>query len=638
MNRKLKILIFSIFLIGFLGALTYADIIPVDDYDFMWEYSLFNVTNITVDKITAKDWGNWSGRLGQIENSYDTNASDCEDEDYLDGDTTCKNFNNTVLDITKSTSYNATTIETLEGTYDTGDIDSILIARDGDSYNVSEDAGASPLLIEVNFSGVDDFNSIVMRLLYIGGVGHEVEICLWDYTLADWECEYGEITDMEIFAFSNTNVLDATDHINVTEGGKVILRFDHVQSGIGTHDFALDFISLVDGFATITTPKHNSLSGRDDTSNHPWALAADGSRIGENITVDNFNTTGNVNLSDVLYIDADGEVGIGTLNPNGLFEIAGKIFIEDWSNATDLDAAGDVADDSHDHSSVGSTVTIAAADIVDTDAGTDITADLEEEVTEGSLADSTIISADIKDDVIVEADLNAIDAAGDEECLTFEGDTSNFEWQTCGAGGVGGGTGLPIWIDGTTSLYINKTYSELLNVSAVNTTSVNTTDLLVTNYIEGKGTADFKILQSSDWTNGTFTRSQITNAYDTNASTECATEEVLLGNASCMDIEGNEWINPGEIADVDDADIETDLNTYVDIGGDTMIGDLIVQLRMFVQSLNLTQVGGAGKVAADVNITFGINQNLLFEDNSQNDGTIAVSAGYNGSSFLIEVF
>ncbi len=57
-------------------------------------------------------------------------------------------------------------------------------------------------------------------------------------------------------------------------------------------------------------------------------------------------------------------------------------------------------------------------------AGTDITADLEEEVTEGSLAD----------DVILEADLKAVDAAVDEECLTYEATGGDFEWQTCGGG------------------------------------------------------------------------------------------------------------------------------------------------------------------------------------------------------------
>lgn len=45
-------------------------------------------------------------------------------------------------------------------------------------------------------------------------------------------------------------------------------------------------------------------------------------------------------------------------------------------------------------------------------AGTDITADLEEEVTEGSLADSTIVSGDIKDGTIAEGDTSFIVTAG----------------------------------------------------------------------------------------------------------------------------------------------------------------------------------------------------------------------------------
>src|SRR3990167_7106216 len=54
-------------------------------------------------------------------------------------------------------------------------------------------------------------------------------------------------------------------------------------------------------------------------------------------------------------------------------------------------------------------------------AGTDISADLEEEVTEGSLADSTVL----------EADLKIVDAAADEDILTRETTTGDFEWHTC---------------------------------------------------------------------------------------------------------------------------------------------------------------------------------------------------------------
>lgn len=46
-------------------------------------------------------------------------------------------------------------------------------------------------------------------------------------------------------------------------------------------------------------------------------------------------------------------------------------------------------------------------------------------------------STEILDDTILEADLKAVDAAGDEECLTYESTVGDFEWQTCGAGGSG---------------------------------------------------------------------------------------------------------------------------------------------------------------------------------------------------------
>lgn len=73
----------------------------------------------------------------------------------------------------------------------------------------------------------------------------------------------------------------------------------------------------------------------------------------------------------------------------------------------------------------------AAADITDQHASTDITADLEEEVTEGSLADNTIISADIKDGVVTEVDLNATNTPGvgeDNYVLTYNHAGTNFTW------------------------------------------------------------------------------------------------------------------------------------------------------------------------------------------------------------------
>ncbi len=71
-----------------------------------------------------------------------------------------------------------------------------------------------------------------------------------------------------------------------------------------------------------------------------------------------------------------------------------------------------------------------------------------------------------------------------------------------------------------------------------------------------------------------------------------------------------EWINPENIVDVDDEDIESDLNTYVDIAGDIMTGPLVINGDLNIsQILNVSQriVIGDFKVnissAGDVNAT-----------------------------------
>jgi hypothetical protein len=76
---------------------------------------------------------------------------------------------------------------------------------------------------------------------------------------------------------------------------------------------------------------------------------------------------------------------------------------------------------------------------VSANAGTDITADLEEEVTEGSLADSTIVSADIKDGEVATGDIaadtithaNIADSdQTDTKCIWFEDPTADDDFNS----------------------------------------------------------------------------------------------------------------------------------------------------------------------------------------------------------------
>lgn len=52
----------------------------------------------------------------------------------------------------------------------------------------------------------------------------------------------------------------------------------------------------------------------------------------------------------------------------------------------------------------------------------------------GDISSSALVTT-IGADKVLESHLKAVDAAGDEECLTYETTTGDFEWQACGSGG-----------------------------------------------------------------------------------------------------------------------------------------------------------------------------------------------------------
>lgn len=171
-----------------------------------------------------------------------------------------------------STTYFPYNINTVEGIYEDGNNESIKTQDDHDAYNVSEAAGANPLLIMVNFTNVTSFDRIIYCVLYDGGSGHEIKIGLQEFQDGGdfYEFEYGSITDMSDYACTSIDVLDSSSHINATN---VSLVFDHMDLGNMNHHFSIDYVVLQSGSIASTTNKHDSLSGRDNETNHPWALS-----------------------------------------------------------------------------------------------------------------------------------------------------------------------------------------------------------------------------------------------------------------------------------------------------------------------------------------------------------------------------
>lgn len=163
------------------------------------------------------------------------------------------------------------------GTQTGGDIDSMRVPEDGLSWNVTEAGGGVPVLrIKVNFTNITTFDSVIGRVYYSGGQGHEVQLEIWRFDTEVWE-NYIEFTDMTDFVNFYVPVFDPIDHINTTTSD-VWLRFDHAQNGIPSHEFRVDYVAIIDGFTALTVSDHDALGGRDNKSNHPWAMPTDGSR------------------------------------------------------------------------------------------------------------------------------------------------------------------------------------------------------------------------------------------------------------------------------------------------------------------------------------------------------------------------
>ncbi len=258
------------------------------------------------------------------------------------------NFSETALNAsidarTVSITYYPSDIDTIVGTNTGGNLVSATY-RDGIYYNVSEVAGTPGWRVDVNFTGIVNFDSILLMEYYNGGVlGHDVLVQLYDWTGADWE-DYYTITNQEGQVSSFIPVYDPVSHISGT--GEVSVRFYHVQAGVTTHRFYLDMINLQDGFTSLTNAEHDSLSGRDSVLNHPWALDRNGTKeltnnwevggwnitnisqvgIGTNEPTHTLNVVGTMNVTGVSYLN-DTEFNNGWLN-NGVSILDGSIYAQ----------------------------------------------------------------------------------------------------------------------------------------------------------------------------------------------------------------------------------------------------------------------------------------------------------------------
>ncbi|GAF87950.1 unnamed protein product, partial [marine sediment metagenome] len=190
----------------------------------------------------------------------DTNATtECGDGEYLDGSSACIHFNDTVIDINKITYYNATSVQAVIGTIDDGDVDDTKVF-DGESLNVSE-ANAEPGLdLRINFTGVDDFNQLIIRYKTTPNKDHKVVIQLWDFVNDVWD-DHDFYIETEFWDNPYIPIWDSTLHIGTgANAGEVWVRIYMEDRGKTIHTHFFDFFQLSLGTGTFASQEVDPLS------------------------------------------------------------------------------------------------------------------------------------------------------------------------------------------------------------------------------------------------------------------------------------------------------------------------------------------------------------------------------------------
>jgi hypothetical protein len=155
-----------------------------------------------------------------------------------------------------TTIYNATSIVAITGT--TQGAISNITKYDSVSYNVSE--SSSDIDFRVNFTGITDFNQIIVRYKSDSAESHTMDIALWDNASNSWE-SYRTVGASPDYNIMTMNVYDIADHI---VGGVVQIRFYSVNVGSSTHKHQFDWVAISDGPATPSSSETDPYSIHKD--------------------------------------------------------------------------------------------------------------------------------------------------------------------------------------------------------------------------------------------------------------------------------------------------------------------------------------------------------------------------------------
>jgi len=177
-------------------------------------------------------------------------------DNYNSFDGSTLTFNQSKLEVTY---YNATSVQVVVGTLDSGDVDDIKIF-DGVSLNISEDNADPGLDIRFNFTGVSDFNQLIMRFKTDAGSDHKTSIQLWDFVNSVWE-DHDYYIETTIWDNPYVPIWDSNSHIGTgANEGEVWVRIYLDDMGKLAHTHYYDFVQLSKGLGTYSSIESDPLS------------------------------------------------------------------------------------------------------------------------------------------------------------------------------------------------------------------------------------------------------------------------------------------------------------------------------------------------------------------------------------------
>jgi len=208
------------------------------------------------------------------------------------------------------TIYNASAITNVTGT-SSGGISNIT-SYDSISYNVSE--VNSDIDFRVNFTGITDFNQIIVRYKSATTESHTMDIALWDSVLDSWE-SYRTVGVSPDYNIMTMNVYDIADHI---VSGIVQLRFYSSNVGSSTHNHQFDWVAISKGPATPSSSETD-----------PYSIHKDGNvGLTGNWDAGLFNITASWFVGMLNWSNLQNTPSIGTSNLTLVEVVAG---VGNWS-------------------------------------------------------------------------------------------------------------------------------------------------------------------------------------------------------------------------------------------------------------------------------------------------------------------